>query len=286
MNPFTLPKEKGIIDATNVRLVEYTSMSKVLSAYRNKQIDAAAVTLYDALLLLDEGFSPKVVLIMDVSHGGDVIISQKDLPQFQDLKGKTVGLEKSAMGIQVLARSLEVNHMTLQDIKVKMLEGFEHERAFKEKKIDALVTYEPIRSKLLQQGAQEVFTSKEMPNEIIDVLIIRKEYLETHLEEIAELTDKWYQALAFYKEHPKESKLIFSKRLNLNAKDLDSVFEGLIIPSRQQNLEFFNPSVPSLITISKEMEKLMIKNKYLKKSIDIESLIDYDRSLFIRSDKE
>jgi len=284
--PFYLGKEVGIINSDEVRFVEYTSTSQVLNAFRHGQIDAAALTLYDVLLLADEGLSPKVVLILDVSHGGDVLLSQESITHFQALKGKTIGVEKSAMGLQVLARALEVNHMQANDIKIRTFEGYEHEQAFKNQDIDALVTYEPIRSKLLQNGAHELFTSKEMPNEIVDVLIVREEYLKTHLKPIAELIDKWYRSLAYYQQHPKKSHKIFTRRLNLKEEDIDDVFRGLLIPNKQENLEFFKPSAPSIITISKDIVKLMRTNGYVHSDIKVESLIDYDRSLFIHSDEK
>jgi NitT/TauT family transport system substrate-binding protein len=41
--------------------------------------------------------------------------------------------------------------------------------------IDAAVTFEPMRSRLKAAGARVVFSSASLPNEILDVLVIRQE---------------------------------------------------------------------------------------------------------------
>jgi len=226
------------------------------------------------------------VLILDVSHGGDVILTQKELSNFKDLKGKTVGLEKNSMGIHVLSRALGVNDMQIEDINLKIVEGYEHINAFDNQKVDGIVTYEPMRTKLLKKGANEVFNSKQMPNEIIDVLIVRKAFLETHIKQVTQLIEGWYKSLAFYKEHPEKSRLIFSQRLNLDTQGVKNAFNSILIPSKQENLEFFTPNDPSVLKIAKDIETLMLKNNYLQDSINTQSLLDYDRSLLSDMNRE
>ena len=57
-----------------VRLVGYPSATEVISAFRNHSLEAASLTLDEALQLIDSGLPIKVVLIHDVSDGADVIL--------------------------------------------------------------------------------------------------------------------------------------------------------------------------------------------------------------------
>ncbi len=104
--PLYLARDLTYIDERFVRLVEYSSASQVIRAYRNGAIDAAALTLDEVLLLAQDELEPRVVLVMDVSHGGDVILGQAGLQDMRDLKGKRVGFEDTALGAYVLARAL------------------------------------------------------------------------------------------------------------------------------------------------------------------------------------
>ena len=277
--PLYLGQEKEIIDNKNIHLVQYISSSQTLRAFRNGQIDAAALTLYDALLLLNEGINVKVILVLDISNGGDVIISQKGLTKFEALKGKTVGLENSTMGLHVLSRALTINNMRIEDIKIKKYEGYEHEKAFEERSVDAIVTYEPMRSVMLNSGAHELFSSKQMPDEIIDVLIVREEYLSKHPKQIKNLITNWYKTLKFYEDYPIESDKFFAKRLKLNQKDVKETFETIILPTISENFDFLNTENAQLLKISEDIEQLMLNNKQVEDKADVGALLDYDLSL-------
>lgn len=54
-----------------------------------------------------------------------------------------------------------------------LLEVDEHEGAFGSGKVDAVVTFEPVRSRLLARGAVQIFDRRQIPGEIIHVLVMR-----------------------------------------------------------------------------------------------------------------
>ena len=276
--PLYLGQEKGIIDRKYIHFVEYISTSQVLRAFKNKHIEAAALTLYDALLLREYGMNFSIVLVLDISYGGDVILTQNMHKNLGSLKGKTIGLENTSMGIHLLSRALEKNGMTLKDVKMKTFEGYEHEKAFKNKEVDAVVTYEPMRSTLMKYGANEVFTSKEMPNEIIDVLIVQNDYLKKHPKQVKNLINNWYKTLEYYKSNQEESNIFLSKRLKLNPKDVPSAFHGLILPTKQENLKLLNSKDSQIIKVSKTIEKLTSPDKAQSNECQVEILLDYDLS--------
>jgi len=46
--------------------------------------------------------------------------------------------------------------------------------AFKKRQVDAIVTFEPVKSELLSSGANILFDSHQIPGRIVDVLVVRK----------------------------------------------------------------------------------------------------------------
>jgi NitT/TauT family transport system substrate-binding protein len=58
----------------------------------------------------------------------------------------------------------------------------EHVLAFEEERIDAVVTAEPMCSRLSASGASVVFTSKEIPGEVVDTIVTRVEFVKTRRE--------------------------------------------------------------------------------------------------------
>lgn len=272
--PLYLAQHIGILDNNEVRFVEYISTSQVLRAFKNKAVEVAAVTLYDALLLLKDGFNPKIILVLDISNGGDVILSHNEYKNMNSLKGKTIGLENTSMGMHVLSRALEHNDIDINDVKIKRLEAYEHTKEFKNKSVDAIVTYEPISNALIAEyGANEIFSSKEMPNEILDVLIVQDDYLKTHSREIKNLVQSWYKALEYYKNNEKESNAFLSKRLGVGAEEVSELFSGLTLPNRNENLSFFKNGSLKMLGVANSIDKLTHSDSSKNKE-----LFDFDMS--------
>lgn len=96
--PLYLSRELGYWTPEQVHLVEYLSSSETLRAFRNREIDAAALTLDEVLLLLQDGVDIKAILITDVSLGGDAILARQGIGSVKALKGHRVAVESSALG--------------------------------------------------------------------------------------------------------------------------------------------------------------------------------------------
>ena len=72
--PLYLARELGQLDPAVVQLVEYPSASEVLRAFRNQAIDGMVISLDELFGLAADGFKPRIVLVVDVSHGADVVV--------------------------------------------------------------------------------------------------------------------------------------------------------------------------------------------------------------------
>jgi len=178
--PLYLARDLGYFEDRSVRLVEYPSNTEVIRAFRNRAIDGAALTLDEALRVAQGGFGLRVVLVMDISHGGDVILGRPEMHTVRDLAGRRVAVDTGTVAAYVLARALALNGLTFSDVKVVHVDYSEHAAAFRAGRVDAIVNAEPLRSELLASGASLLFDSIAIPGEIVDILAIRSDYLEAH----------------------------------------------------------------------------------------------------------
>src|SRR5215510_7656591 len=69
--PLYLARDLGLLQREAVQLVEYPSASEVSRAFRNQAIDGMVISLDELFVLAVDGQQPKVVLVVDVSHGAD-----------------------------------------------------------------------------------------------------------------------------------------------------------------------------------------------------------------------
>ncbi|WP_456383521.1 ABC transporter substrate-binding protein [Persephonella sp.] len=273
--PLYLARELGYLDGYPVHLVEYSSSSQVIRAYRNRIINGAALTLDETLLLKDYGFDPVVVLVMDISEGADAIVAREGIKSLKDLRGKKVGVENSALGAYVLSRALEKGGLSPDEITIIPLEVDEHYHWFKTGKIDAVVTFEPVKSKLLKLGGKVIFDSSQIPGEIVDVLVIERSYIEKHPEVVGRVVNSWFKALNYMKSFKKQSFMVISQREHIPVGDLLKAYRGIQIPDRHVNLLLLNHSQPRLKAVAKKLLKIMREKKIIsRENISIDDLFD------------
>lgn len=272
--PLYLARDLGLFGDREVRLVEHGSASQVIRAYRNHVLDAAALTLDEVLLLAEDGLDPRVVLVMDISHGGDMVVGRSGIHSVQGLKGKRIGFEDSALGAYMLARALELSGMSVQDVEPVAIEVDEHEAAFHDGQVDGVVTFDPVGSRLLAAGATLLFDSSQIPGEVVDVLIVRGDYVDQHPDRVARLIDHWFAAVGHLGAEPRDAAARMGKRLRQSPDDVLASYEGLRLPDRDKNglLLAGTDQGPELLGSARRLEEVMIGAGLLERRVALEAL--------------
>lgn len=276
--PLYLAREIDSLPSNKVRLVEYSSASEVIRAFRNKTLEMASLTLDEVLLLVQDNIPVKVILVHDISNGADTILARPDITSMKDIIGKRVAVESSALGAYVITRALEINKLSLKDIIIKHLNVNQHENAYKNNQVDVVVNFEPVRTRLLNKGAKEIFTSKEMYGEIVDVLVVHEEVFNQNKSTLKEIINGWFTALDYFSQQPKLAANIMAKRLNVSTQEVISSFKGLELPNRKINRSLLGGKKPKLKTTIQHLNRVLKDNKLLIKDVKdadilIESLI-------------
>ena len=140
-----------------------------------------------------DGLDPRVILVVDVSHGADVVVGRGDMRSMKDLKGKAVAVESGALGAFVLSRALAKNGMEASDVHVVHLESNEQPSAFEKGEVDGAVTFDPFRAQFLKAGAKMLFDSTQIPGEIVDLVAVRASMLERKPKAIQALLKGWFE---------------------------------------------------------------------------------------------
>jgi NitT/TauT family transport system substrate-binding protein len=83
--PLYLARDLGRLDSDHVQLVEYPSASEVLRAFRNQAIDGMVISLDELIGLAADGLQPRIVLVVDVSNGADVVVGRAGMRSMHDL---------------------------------------------------------------------------------------------------------------------------------------------------------------------------------------------------------
>ena len=270
--PFYLARALEFFGVPDVKLAEYSSMTQSIRAFRNGTIHVAAITLDEALLLRESG--------IDVY----VILAAPGINDLKDLKGKRVGVENTALGAYVLARALQRAQIAPTDITVVSREIGEHESAIARKNVDAVVTFEPVRSRLLAQGMTEIFDSSMIPGEIVDALVVRRETLKPRSGQLTLLLAGWFKALRYLEEQPESAAQLMAPRLQIKPKEVLASYEGLLLPGLEENKKILDGPTPSLNETVSRLANVMMDLALLDSSARFEEMACPDILMTLKAD--
>lgn len=238
-----LAEQLGFFEEAGVpiKLVQLASLGDSQRAYINGRVDGMASTLIEAVQAEHLGGAPlKVVLISDYSNGGDVILSGSDIKRVGELKGRPVGAEVSSLGVFVLQRALAKEGLMLDDVKVINTEQADGQALLDDGKIEAFVSYPPYSVNVLKDNRYHVlFSSAEIPFEIVDTVSISEAVLEEHPQLVSRLHTAWQMALDYTRDNPEQAYRIMAEREGITVEDFKAVVGDLVILGKNEQQALF-----------------------------------------------
>jgi len=251
-----LAREKGFLrDAgVEVDLVDFSSYTGILRSYHQGHIDAFFATLNEALIVDNFQEPLAVVLVADYSYGGDALVVSDGIAKLQDLRGRKVAYEESALGSYVLERALSLGGLEEKDVTALNRLPEEGEWAFKGGNVDAVITYQPALGRLLRlPGARVLFSSRDLPGEIVDVLVVRRSLLEDRGDEIRGVLRGWFRAVELLQQSPGEAAPSMAARERMSDEELLASLEGAHIPDLEENRRLLgSPGAPGTLHATAE----------------------------------
>lgn len=273
-----LARDSGWLDPKHIRLVELPNATDVVSAIRNGFLDGGGLTLDEVLSLQQDGIEMRVVLAMDFSAGGDALLAQPTITRLNQLRGKRIGVESSAVGAVMLDAALDQGGLLVTDVVVVPMTVEEHEDAFRLKQVDAVVTFEPVLTRLRRDGAKVLTDSRTIPGRIVDVMAFRKDSLDHRLQAVRHLVEGHFQAIQLLKDQPQEAAAKIAPRLKMSVEEVLDSYRGLVLPNRQENRNMLSGSTSALRLRAENLARLMLDKGLLQRMPDVASMVD-DRAV-------
>ncbi|MCK4706410.1 MAG: ABC transporter substrate-binding protein, partial [Gammaproteobacteria bacterium] len=235
--PLPLAELKNLYSGVKVITYRVGSATEVIRAFEQDVVEVAAVTLDEAIMLQSRSKERiHIIVVLDTSHGGDAIIAKKEIASISDLKGKRIGLESSALGAFFISRAIDsAPDISLEQLVIVPTLSDQHFSLFMSGKIDAIVTFEPIKSMILENKGHVIFDSTAIENEIVDVLITKQSSVEKRPKEIKALVEGYFKALEFIKKYPDESLSKMAEFENVSVPSFSKSLSGIRIPNETEN---------------------------------------------------
>ena len=253
-----LAQDQGWLSPSEFRLVEFVDDGEVMRGFRNRAIEAAWLSMDELLAVAQSGaVDPVILFLSDESRGGDAVIAQPDLITAADLKDRRVAAQINSVNAYLLDRALKQAGLAASNVRLVNLPPYRHLAAFRRREVDAVVTYEPVRSQLLEAGGVEIFSSASTPFEILRVLVIRRDYLESHEQLADTLCSAWSRAVTEVASSPMARSWI-ANRLGTTDAGFERMMERIRIISLSESREWLAVPRPQLVaTIARLQGELL-----------------------------
>lgn len=269
-----LARDRKYFNKEQVSMVEMPSASVCIEALAAGTVEGACLTLDEVLTARSEGLELSVITVLDVSLGADVLLVRPEIKNLQELKGRRIGVEQSAVGAIMLDAVLRKAGLESKDLQIIHMNVNKHRDAYLKSEVDALITFEPVVSQLSDQNPSMLFTSADIPGRIIDVIAVRPEILEMSPIAVQQLVAGHFRARESFLKKPEEASKVLSRRLNLKPEDVPATYHGIDLPDVSENYKFLSGESPSLENSASELVQIMLDAKILPNMVEVTNLAD------------
>jgi len=237
--PLFAARQRGLFDPTEVRIVEVSTDFDAWRAIIERRAEFATGTLFDVMHGIDRGADIRIVMALDFSSGADGVVAREGIPDLASLRGKRIGVEKSTLTHFVLLRALERVGLREGDVQLEHLSLEESKLALEEGRIDAASLWEPFLSQAAAPPRRKLFTSAEIPGEIIDVLVARKDVLEERPDDVARIIRGFDAATLALDGDPANAAEVAAGFLGTSAEEMRPALANIDLLDLGQNDELF-----------------------------------------------
>lgn len=201
--PSMLAKRTAAAGGAKVEIVKFKGYIPSVEALVAGQVDACTMTLQEALSFPeDSGIEAVVLLVHDYSNGNDGVLVPKGW-KLDAIKGRSIVGEEFSVSQYLISRWLQKNSKPRDYLVFKNTPGDDVSKVFLAavgtKEEVAGATWNPHVLRITQSGKSELaFSSRDIPGEIVDCLVIRKDRIAGREKAIQAYVDAHYDVMAYF----------------------------------------------------------------------------------------
>lgn len=245
--PAIIAQEKEFFKAQGIDVeLSYVEFAQLQQAdFSAGKYDGIGLTLGDFMILSATNPDMQAVMVVDETTGADVVVAQPQIKTVADLKRKKLGANLGGFSEVFVIEMLKTANLTSDDVDLVKFDALEIPQRLRSNSIQAGHTWEPFLSEALKLGSHVLFTSKQTPGLILDLVAFRGEAIRNRPEDIRAFVRGWLQALSYWEANIREGNAIVSKALKIPSSTLS--LEGVNLTNFDENQKFFQSANPKSI---------------------------------------
>ncbi len=237
--PALIAAEKGYFaeEGLIVKATKSEDTDALMAGFGAGEYDAIGVSLGDIVALTLVYPDVRIILVADISEGGDAVLARPGIERVEDLKGRAFGVRLGSFAELFVLTVLKSHGLSLADILLVDTDAAELSAKLKSGEVDAGHTWEPFATRARDEGARVLFTSAATPGLIHDVVAVRGAVLRERAKALSAFVKGWFKAVDYWKAHPDQGNALAASVLKVGPNTISH--EGIRLTTLQDNIELF-----------------------------------------------
>jgi NitT/TauT family transport system substrate-binding protein len=274
--PLVIAIERGFLDKQGVEVerVMFRNTGNHIAEVAAGRYDASMLSLGSSVVVAGRDPGVRVVLAVDQSAGADAVVARPGIRTPADLKGKSVGTMLGSFGELFVLAMVRAGGLTPDDVTLVNITAPDVPAQLEAGKIDAGHTWEPYVTRATRDGARVVFTSRDSPGLIQDVVVFQQSTLRDRPAAVQGFVTAWFEALDFWLENPAAGDRIISQSLGIAPEECS--LEGIELFTRRHNRAVFGLEGDEavLATAAQQYAEFFVRSGNVSVTVDVDRLLD------------
>ena len=220
--PFYVANEMNLMDGERIEFVDKEDVEDVEDIMRylehvNGDFADAGPWLVDThVVARSKGVPVVAILKLDTSLAADALITHSNIKEFDQLQGKKIAYQRLEPSHTMLLKLCAQSTKVAFDKNCKNTSPKGATEMFQNGEVQAAISYDPYLKQAENAMNQanklpavhRLYTGKnllDLKHPIVDILVVREDFLARHPERVKSLIKGWFRALEILvnEEHPK-----------------------------------------------------------------------------------
>lgn len=237
---WAVAQKEGFLKDVPVEFIHYSNWSDNMESLSKGKLDLTHSTYLNSIFFGPKGEPSKIIISLDTIEGSDGLLLSNAVASPKDLAGKQIAVEVETDEHFLLYKALASFGVDSNSVKIVSATSKRAAELFKEGTVDACFTYDPYLAEAAASGlGRIVWTTKDAPGNMIDVLVVRQATLDKRRSDVARLVKAWFKALDFIKANSASAYPIMAASMNMKLEDFVPFYEAFQYYGIGKNREIF-----------------------------------------------
>jgi NitT/TauT family transport system substrate-binding protein len=244
--PFFVAEEKGFFEAVglSVNARDFDAIAEAFPAFNSSQFQGIAPATSEVVSLFAEGSPGRLVSVMGISEGADVIMARNSVASIADFKGKRIAVQKGGIGHFFVLQALSEAGLSEDDVIILSIDPATAATAYQAGSVEIAYSYPPFSSSALaaQPDGRIIHDSSASPIVLADTYFVSTDLIENEPQTIEAFLAGIFRGVEFYNTNPDEAIAITAERLGMRSQEVREQLQLIRFATLPMNVEMLtNP---------------------------------------------